>query len=181
MKAAIFFSGKFGSTEQYSQWLSEATGFPVYDLTEQSYDPEDYDLLILGSSIIIGKLSITKWLKAVWPRIKSKPIVLFTVSGTEPGHPNLKKWLNDSLSEEILEPIHYVALRGRLNPQELSWWTRLLLKLGSWAEKDPDTKKRMAEGFDYMEKANIKPILEWVEQHGGEVGDKMKSNQLQFA
>ena len=29
MKAAIFFSGKFGSTKQYSQWLSEATGIPV--------------------------------------------------------------------------------------------------------------------------------------------------------
>ena len=32
MKGAIFFASKYGSTAQYSNWLAEATGLPVFDV-----------------------------------------------------------------------------------------------------------------------------------------------------
>ncbi len=64
MKGAIFFIGKFGSTQQYAQWISEHTSFPVFNLNKENPDPTDYDLLVLGSSIMIARPTIQKWLKA---------------------------------------------------------------------------------------------------------------------
>jgi len=162
MKGAIFFTGKFGSTKQYAQWISEATGFPVFDLNKEIPDSTDYDLLILGSSVFIGKLTISKWAKSNWKIIKDKSIILYSVSGTEPGHPDLKKYITDSLPKEIIQRIKYVPLRGRLIMDKLPWWTRLILRIGSLGEKDPDTQKRMTQGFDFMEKSNIEPIIKWV-------------------
>lgn len=116
-----------------------------------------------------------------WPKIKDKQVLLFTVSGTEPGHPNLQQWLNNSLSKEMLEQIHYVPLRGRLVLNELPWLMRLFMKIASKVEKDPDTKKRMAEGFDYMEKTSIEPIFEWIAKQESEVPENLCKSQLQFA
>lgn len=164
MKGAIFFSGKFGSTKQYAQWISEQTSFPVFDLNKNNPDPTDYDVLVLGSSIIIMKPTIKKWLTAFWPVIRNKPILLFTVSGTNPGHPDLQRWIHQSFSNEILMNITHIPLRGRLNLKELPWITRQILKFGAIVEKDPETKQRMKEGFDYVVKSNITPILKWVSQ-----------------
>ncbi|MDX5584811.1 MAG: hypothetical protein QNK20_07740, partial [Aureibaculum sp.] len=72
MKGAIFFTGKFGSTQQYAHWISEYTSFPVFNLNQENPDPTDYDLLVLGSSIMISRPTIKKWLKAFWPMIKDK-------------------------------------------------------------------------------------------------------------
>ena len=164
MKGAIFFTGKFGSTQQYAHWISEQTSFPVFDLNKENPDPSDYDLLVLGSSIMLMKPTIKKWLTTFWPVIKDKQIVLFTVSGTKPGHPDLQKWVNNSFSKEILMHINHIPLRGRLNLEELPWYTQFLLKLGALVEKDPDTKQRMKEGFDYVVKSNISPILKWISE-----------------
>ena len=164
MKGAIFFIGKFGSTNQYAQWIGEQTSFPVFDLNKENPDPTDYDIIILGSSIIIMKPTIRKWFTAFWPVIKNKPIILFTVSGTNPGHPDLHKWLHNSFSNEILKNITHIPLRGRLNLKELPWMTRQMLKFGAIVEKDPETKQRMKEGFDYVVKSNISPILKWVSE-----------------
>ncbi|NHF59683.1 hypothetical protein FK220_010045 [Flavobacteriaceae bacterium TP-CH-4] len=163
MKAAIFYTGKFGSTKKYAYWINERTNFPVFDLKKERPDPSDYDLLILGSSIISMRPTIKKWLKAHWPAIKNKPVLLFTVSGTEPGHPDLQKWVLNSLSAEILDRVHYVPLRGRLRLEELPWWLRSMMKFAARVEKDPDVKKRMSEGFDYMDKTGVEPILDWID------------------
>lgn len=163
MKAAIFYTGKFGSTKKYAYWINEDTNFPVFDLSKENPNPDDYDLLVLGSSIIAMKPTMKKWLKTNWQRIKDKPLLFFTVSGTEPGHPDLKQWLIDSLSEEVLEQMQYVGLRGRLALAELPWWIRIMMKFAAKGEKDPEVKKRMAEGFDYMDKSSIKPILAWID------------------
>ena len=164
MKGAIFFTGKFGSTQQYAQWISEHTSFPVFNLNQENPDPTDYDLLVLGSSIMIARPTIQKWLKAFWTMIKDKQIVLYTVSGTKPGHPDLQKWINNSFSKEILMHINHIPLRGRLNLNELPWFTRFRLKIGAKVEKDAEAKKRMKEGFDYLVKSNISPILKWVSE-----------------
>ena len=164
MKTAIFYTGKFGSTQQYAQWLSEATGFSVFDLNQENPNPDDYDALILGSSIIVRKLTISKWLIANWNSIKEKPVLLFTVSGTKPGHPDLKKWLQDNLPQSIINKIKYIPLRGRLNLKTLPFLVRLTLKIGAMIEKDPNAKKRMRQGFNYMDKSSIAPILRWVKK-----------------
>lgn len=158
MKAAIFYSGQYGSTAQYAKWIGEATGLPVFDVNAKGADPSTYDVLILGSSVIINKLTIRKWVKKNLANIENKPIVLFTVSGAGAGS-ELDGWIADSLPEILVSQLNHIALGGRMNPRELSWWIRLVLRVGAWKNDDPVAKKEDLEGFDHMDKSTIDPII----------------------
>lgn len=161
MKAAILYSGTYGSTCQYARWLGNATGFPVFDVHSDQVPTAEFDLLILGTSIIVGKPTIAGWVKKHWPMIRDKKLLIYSVSGTEPGHPDLNTWMQQHLGDQ-LPAMHYVQLRGRLVLSEVSWWLRLMLRLVGAVSKDPDVKRRMTEGFDFMDPEKLKPILQWV-------------------
>ncbi len=167
MKAGIFYHGYYGSTAQYAQWLANDTGYPTFDLQKNNneLDPSDFDLLILGSSVRINKLTIRNWIKENWPKIREKKIIFFSVSGTAPGHPDLEKYLADSLPQEMIDRMDYIPLRGRLIVKELSWGIRLLLWFGSLVEKDPEAKQRMRTGFDFVDEQNIKPLIRAIATH----------------
>ncbi|HSR60778.1 MAG TPA: flavodoxin domain-containing protein [Robiginitalea sp.] len=162
MEAAILYSGKYGSTRQYAQWLQELTGIAAFDIREPIPDLQETDFVVLGSSIILGAPTFKKWLSGNWEQFRKKPVLLFTVSGTAPDHPNLITWLNLHLSPEVLEHVKYVPLRGRLDLTQLPWWLRALLRAAASMTKDPDEAQRLREGFDYMDRDALEPIVEWI-------------------
>lgn len=162
MEAAILYSGKYGSTRQYADWLQELTGIAAFDIKGPLPDLEKIDFVVLGSSIILGAPTFKKWLFKNWGQLRKKPVLLFTVSGTAPDHPNLITWLNLHLSPEMLEHVKFVPLRGRLNLASLPWWMRALLRLAARMTKDPEEAQRMSEGFDYMDRSSLEPIVAWI-------------------
>ncbi len=163
MNGAIFFSGQYGSTAQYADWIGEATSLPVFDVNAANADPSKYDFLILGSSVIIYKLTIRKWVKRNLASIENKPVILFTVSGAPAGS-KLDGWIADCLPATLVSQMKHVALRGRMNPEDLSWWVRMILKIGAWKNDDPEAKQQELEGFDFMDKSDIEPIPKLVQQ-----------------
>jgi len=164
MNGAIFFSGKYGSTAQYADWISEKTGLPVFDVDHTDADPSDYDFLILGSSVIVYKLTIHKWVRSNLDKFFGKPVILFSVSGARAGE-KLDGWIDNCLPARLVSTMQHVALGGRMNPKELSWWLRVVLMMGAWTNKNAEAKKQELEGFDFMDKASIEPILNLVKQY----------------
>ena len=163
MKGAIFYSGKYGSTEQYAKWIGDATGFPVFDIKDPNADPSDYKYLILGSSILYFKLSIRKWVKANLSKLEGKPKILFSVSGAG-ASAKLNRWVASSLPPGLASQMEHVALRGRLDHSKVSWWIKMTLWMGSLFNPDPQASKDERYGFDYVDKDSIEPILKLVNQ-----------------
>lgn len=95
--------------------------------------------------------------------IENRPIILFTVSGA-PAGAKLDGWIADSLPEKLISQIEHVALRGRQNPKELTLWDRLMLIIGGLKNPDPVARREEMEGFDFMDKSSIEPLLELVMQ-----------------
>lgn len=177
MNGAVFFSGQHGSTSQYAKRISEATGLPVHDVNNANANPSKYDFLILGSSVIIYKLTIRKWVQQNLSGIENKPVILFTVSGASAG-PKLDSWITDSLPETVTSQMEHVALRGRMDPNKLGWWVRLILRIGAWKNDDPEAKKEELEGFDYMDKSGIEPIIRLVKKI--QSGERAFSEEVDF-
>lgn len=100
MNGAIFYAGQQGSTAQYADWIGEATGLPVFNVNDTNADPSEYDYLILGSSVIVYKLTIRKWIRANLKAIEGKPTILFTVSGAPTGE-KLDGWISYSLPKKL--------------------------------------------------------------------------------
>jgi flavodoxin len=163
MNGAIFFSSKHGSTAQYANWIGEETGLPVFGVKDASANPSQYDFLVLGSPIIYFKVLNRKWVKKNLASIENKPIIFFTVSGA-PSGPKLDGWIIASLPAYFVSHIKHVALRGRQKPEELTWWESLTLKIGALINKDAEARKQELEGFDFMDKSSIEPIIKLVQQ-----------------
>jgi len=166
MKGAIFYASKYGSTAEYAQWISEATGLPAYNTRKSHPDPGSFDLVIIGGPILYYKLWNSKWFVKNWPKIKGKPVLFFTVSGA-PAGPKLDKWLAESFPSHMRSKITHIALRGRQIPKQLSWFDRMALKFAAKHNKDPQARKEELEGFDYMDKSSIAPIVDFVEKFKG--------------
>ena len=164
MNGAIFFSGEYGSTEQYANWIGEATGFPVFNIEDANADPTMYDFLILGSSIVYFRLKIRKWIKVNLSELEANSKILYSVSGAGPSA-KLDRWVASSLPSKLASHMEHVALRGRLDHTKVSWWVRQILWMGSLFNPDPDARKDERYGFDYVDKASIEPILKLIEQY----------------
>lgn len=162
MKGAIFIASKYGSTAQYANWIGEATSLPVFNIKDTQANPSQYDFLVLGSPIIYYKLLNRKWLKANLSIIEKKTSILFTVSGAPAGS-KLDGWIaNSNLPTTFISQMYHIALLGRQRPEELTWYDRMMLKIGGMRNPDPVAKKEELEGFDYMDKNSIEPIVELI-------------------
>ena len=163
MKGAIFYATKYGSTEQYAMWMAERTGLPAFSIKNKSADPGNFDFLVLGAPVIYHKLYNHKWVKSNLSLLQSKPVILFSVSGAGPGV-KLDKWMQESYPESFIRHIQHIALLGRQNPKELSFYDRMMLIIGSWLNPDPKASKEELEGFDFMDKSSIEPVLDLIGQ-----------------
>lgn len=163
MNGAIFFSTRYGSTAQYAKWIGEASGLPVFNVKNAEADPAKYDFLILGSPVIYYKLIIHKWVKRHLAILNCKPIIFFSVSGA-PAGPKLDGWIADSLPGDFISNVHHVVLRGRQIPEELTWYDRIMLKIAGLTNKDREAGKQETQGFDFMDKSGIEPILKLIQQ-----------------
>jgi menaquinone-dependent protoporphyrinogen IX oxidase len=179
VNGAIFFSSKYGSTAEYAHWISDATGLPAFDVNKSGVDPSKFDFLILGSPVIYHKLMFHAWALKNAAVIKSKPTILFSVSGAGAG-PKLDGWIAKSLPADLLAHMTHVALLGRQNPKDLNWYDRMMLIVGGLKNPDRVAGKEELRGFDFMDKSSIGPIVETIVQMQGDrasVSDQLANSQ----
>jgi menaquinone-dependent protoporphyrinogen IX oxidase len=159
MQDLIVYAGKYGATRQYAEWLGQELGLPV--LTPDKINNEKLvmsNLLLLGSSVYIGKLVIHAWLKQNVNYLRNKNVFLFIVcaSSDPKEHETIIK---NNLPVSLKNNCRIFFLPGKVIREKLSWKDRLLLKLGSAAEKDPAKKKEMQQDFDNVKKENLAEML----------------------
>jgi len=163
MNGALFYASQYGSTAEYVQWIVEATGLPAYDVDRVSADPSHYDFVVIGTPVIYYKLIIKKWVKQNIAHLQNKPVILFTVSGA-PAGAKLDGWIADSLPQSLVCRMDHVALRGKQIPKDLSFFDRTMLIIAGLKNPDRVARREEMEGFDYMDKSSIRPVVELI--HG---------------
>ncbi len=158
MKGAILYKTKYGSTKQYANWIAEATGLPIFNVSKDKINFSIYDFFVLGSPVIYYKLSIYDWVKDHFNKLEHKPVIFFSVSGAGAGD-KLMGWLTDSFPQRFISKMFHVALRGRQIPSELTFFDRMMLQISGHFNKDDGARQEELHGFDYMDKNSIQPIL----------------------
>jgi menaquinone-dependent protoporphyrinogen IX oxidase len=161
MNGIIIYKGKYGATTQYSEWLAKTLRIPAVGAGNISADDlSKFDVLILGSSVYIGKLQLKNWMKENISVLQRKMLFIFIVCGTPADEKVvLQKIVRDNVPEEIRNRCEIYFLPGRLIMKNVSLLDKILLRLGAVAAKNPAEKKRMLEGFDGMNEASLNPIV----------------------
>ncbi|MFC6639701.1 hypothetical protein GV827_15500 [Sulfitobacter sp. JBTF-M27] len=162
MNGAIFYATKYGSTGQYAHWIGIATHLPVYNIAKETPDLSAYDFLVLGCPVLYNRLMFHTWAKQHAALIKTRPTILFTVSGAGPGN-KLDDWIANSLPTDIILHVRHFALRGRQDPAKLTFFDRTMLIIAGLLNRDRVAARDEMHGFDYMDKSSIAPIVEMIE------------------
>lgn len=178
MKGIIIYKGKYGATEQYAKWLGINLKLPVMPSFEfPTGKIKDFDFLVIGSSVYIGKLQMSNWLKENETLLRDKKIFFFQVAATPPDEKQkLQVYFDSAVPKSIKKNCQVFFLQGKMNMSKLSFMDRFMLKMGAWLTKDPVAKKKMLTDFDEVKKENIAEMINSVLEYSGS-----KVKNLQYA
>ena len=62
LKGAVIGKSRYVATRQYAEWVGDRLDLPVFDADENILQLKNYDYLVIGSSVYMGKMLIKKWL-----------------------------------------------------------------------------------------------------------------------
>ncbi len=163
MNSLIIYQGKYGATAQYATWLSEALHLPVLNAEDCSLeDLNEGSVLLLGSSVYIGKLQLSRWLYQHQQRLAKNQLVLFVVSGTPLNETaKLFKYVKDSVPPSLFKQFRLFFLPGRLIYEELSWKDRFMLRIGALLAGKKEGA-RMMKGYDDVKKEHLQELISYV-------------------
>jgi menaquinone-dependent protoporphyrinogen IX oxidase len=164
IKILIAYQSKYGSTKQYAEWIQQDTGGDLVNV-ENGDEPDlaGYDIIVIGGYVRTGNIVIAPFIKDHWSGMKGKKVILFTTSGTPPQHPKIQSIYEKSLPEEIRKEIKYFPLHGRISGKDLTLFDKFLISIGKIMEKDETLKKDMGKDFDGVQRGNLLPLLEYLE------------------
>lgn len=160
MKNLLVYSGKYGATRQYAEWLSEMLQLPAADADGCSLaNLDEGGLVIMGSSVYIGKLQLTGWLRQNEMQLKKYQLFLFVVSGTSLNETDkLQDYVKNSMPSSLLEKCRIFFLPGRLVYKRLSRRDRFMLRLGAlFAGKK--AAARMLTDYDLVKKDYLHDLI----------------------
>lgn len=179
MKGVIIYQGKYGATEQYAQWLAEALQLPA--LRAKSVDAEllaNYDTVIMGGSVYMGKLTIRKWLRQNIYPLHKKKLFLFVVCGTTNDDQNeQRKIIETNIAPPTRQAAETFFLPGRCVVDKLFFKDCLILKMRALLLKDPGLKAMMSQGFDRMNKQSLDELIAAIRRYDSRSNDPVLPNR----
>jgi len=166
MKGIIVYKGKYGATKQYADWLARELQLPVFSADNiRALQLREYDVILIGTSVYIGKLKIAAWIKENQSILEGKKLFLFLVSGTNPTErEKLDAYVKSGIPDDIRVRCKIYFLPGRVILEKLSWKDRLLLNMGARLAKNSAGKKNKPVDFDDVKKEHLSEMIGAVKQ-----------------
>ena len=162
MKGIIVFKGKYGATRQYAEWLAQDLNLPASSADRLSpLQLRGYDVILIGTSVYLGKLTITGWLKQNLQLLTEKKIFLFLVSATPPREKDkLDSYIQAGIPGEIRNNCEIYYLPGRMILKNLSWKDRFMLGMVARLIKGSNKEKKLLTDFDRVKKEHLAEMIE---------------------
>lgn len=165
MKGIIVYKGKYGATSQYAQWLGTTFQVPVIETDDMTADNiTRYDYVIVGSSVYVGRLQVREWVRRYECLLQAKKVYFFIVCATPANEKEkIEEIVRNNVPEGLRTEENIYVLRGRMIMKNLSWWDKLILKLGAMLQKDPGARKQMLQDFDEVKQENLLPLIKGIQ------------------
>nr|WP_317332514.1 flavodoxin domain-containing protein [uncultured Romboutsia sp.] len=169
-KIAVIYKSKYGATKRYAGWIAlklEADLYEVSDIVRK--DLKDYDTIIYGGPLYIGKIKGIKFITNNYEYIKEKKVYLFMVGMREFDEDYINSTLENNISKEIIDNIETFYFRGKMNYQELSLKDKILMiglrvRISNKKQSDRSNDEKMIletidKTIDYIDKKSVDILL----------------------
>lgn len=141
MKGIIIYATKYGCTEKVVKMLQSKIPIEVKTVNvekEKITDLTEFDIIILGGPIYIGKIpkKLSDFIQENREILKSKKLALFLCAG-EQDVTNMENLLLTAYSEELYNhAITREVVGGELHLSKLDFITRIMLRVVKGIKKD---------------------------------------------
>lgn len=174
MKGLIIYTGKYGATAQYAQWLGHIFNLDVASTKDCSNDVRlsQTDYFLVGTSVYFNRSLISKFLNDKQQILKKKKIFLFVCSATPEIHlRNSQKFLKSNVPAALSKNLEIFFLPGRLEIRKLSNLDYYLTMIAAILETNPRKKQVLLHGMDHVKFENLATIIAAVENFLVEMSD----------
>jgi menaquinone-dependent protoporphyrinogen IX oxidase len=161
MSGTIYYRTKYGATEDYARWLSEEVGFDLENIKEKP-EVRSEGIVVIGSSLMIGKVTAAAWILKNWEKMKGRKPVFFCVGGSKIGSKEREDILTRSLPEDVIAGMMVFHLPGRIDHKKLNFFMSGMIRRMAKYEKDEVERKRALEGYDDVKRENLAPIVAYI-------------------
>ena len=169
-KVAVIYKSKYGATKRYAGWIALKLDADLYELSDISKnDLKEYDRIIYGGPLYMGKIKGIKFITNNYEYIKDKKVSLFIVGMKGFDENYINSTLLNNIDENIINNINVFYFRGKINYKELSIKDRILIH--RFREKITDNYKYdisddekiileiINNPIDYIDKKSISILL----------------------
>lgn len=133
MKIAIIYASKYGAIREAVSLMGESIrddiSVEVFDLSENArISPEDYDLILLDSSVYAGKIrpEMKEFCTKNKEKLQEKPVAFFLCSAFNKNEEDLKNNFDPQL---LARSLGYANFGYLIQPQKLSLGEKLIVKM----------------------------------------------------
>ena len=161
MSGVIYYNTKYGSTEEYARWLSEDVGYELMNIKKRPKIGSER-VIVIGSSLMMGKVTAAGWIKKNWDKMKDKQLVFFCVGGSKIGSKDRENILTRSLPNDIVNGMKVFHLPGRIDHKRLNFLMSGMVKRFAKYEEDPEEKRRALEGYDDVKRELLGPMVAYI-------------------
>ena len=179
-KIAVIYKSKYGTTKRYAGWIALKLQADLYEVSDiRNKDLNEYDTIIYGGPLYLGKIKGINFIKRNYEKIKNKNIVIFIVGMISFNEEYIKAMLEKNYSEEMIKSTKSFYFRGDLNYNELNTIDRVLMKglKKSILSKDKDKLneddkmilKSFTEPMAFCDKKSIDDLIKSIDVRNTEV------------
>ena len=161
MKGLIIYATCYGSTQQYADWIADATGYETVSYkTVTDEQLKAADALVIGSWVLAHKLCIGKWIEDKKDLLKGKDLYFYSVSGAKPGDKVLNNVFKDSVPAELLDENKCYQFGGKRETKNMSGFHKFMMFIATtFIEKDKEKKAEMKRFVDNVDKKYTKELI----------------------
>jgi len=127
-KIAVIYKSKYGATKRYAGWIALKLDADLYELSDiRRNDLKEYDTIIYGGPLYMGKIKGIKFIRNNYEYIKNKKVIIFMVGIKSFDEDYINSTLHDNIPKEIMSNIDIFYFRGKIDYKELSIKDRILM------------------------------------------------------
>lgn len=173
MKILVTYASKYGSTQQYAQWLAEELGAELCEskaVTPAQLAP--YDVVIHGGGLYAGSISGIKLLRDNAAALAGKRVAVFTVGTSDPADTASVDYIRSQGAKQLAQgqSVSWFHLRGDLLYGKMSWLHRMMMgMMGKVLAKKPEAERAEGEkaiinhtDVRFVDRATLAPLVAWV-------------------
>lgn len=165
----ILYASKYGATKRYAQLLQQELSGTCMKIAQASAGQlGQYDTIIFGGSLYVGKMQGIKLFQELYPHMKGKRVVVFAV-GAMRANSEAEATIQKSNFTPEMANVPLIYCRGNWNEAVLSKKDKVLVwMMRKIAKNDPQMQATVEQDLgqtqDWVSKKAIAPIITAVGQ-----------------